>query len=244
MTERFGGRRVIIQALTGSHNYNLNTPASDEDWKFFVAPTFEDLYKGRMFSNGKQSDEFDYTVHDIRQLSHLLWKANPNFVEVLFSTKFHGGIGGFPIWLKENADRISKIHLRSFGFACLGMHREKMSTLYKGTAKTQPIVDEFGYDTKDAHHALRVLLLAERVASGMPMNEAFWFESDSRFRRMLMKIKNNEVELAVFLSLIDDWHKRKFEQVEAFFKAQEPDRILQKELETRTMDFVKEQIMK
>lgn len=243
MTERFGGRKVVIQALTGSHNYNLNTPTSDKDFKFFVTPTFEDLYKGKRFSSGKTSDTFDFTAHDVRQLSHLLWKANPNFVEVLFSTEFHGGIGGFPIWLKENASRLAHMHLRSFGFACLGMHKEKMSTLFKGTATTQPIVDEFGFDTKDAHHAMRILLLAERVASGMPVRDAFWFDYDSRFRRMLMKIKNNEVSLEVFQSLIDDWHKRNFDQVEAFFKAQEPDIAMRNELDSRTMEFVKEQLI-
>ena len=90
MTERFGGRQVVLKALTGSHNYNLNTPDSDKDYKFFVTPTFDDLYSGNRFSNGKQSDEMDYTVHDIRQLSHLLWKSNPNFIEVLFSQEFEG----------------------------------------------------------------------------------------------------------------------------------------------------------
>lgn len=241
MVQKMGTRAVVLSALTGSHNYNLNTPTSDEDWKFFVAPTFEDLYKGNMFSNGKQSDDLDFTVHDIRQLSNLLWKANPNFIEVLFSKNFIGG-NWFAEWLRVNRHDLSKMHLRSFGFACLGMHKQKMSTLFKGTAKTQWIVDEFGFDTKDAHHALRVLLLAERVAMGWNMGQAFWFEDESSARQELLAIKNNEVGLDEFKHKVDFWHKHTFDFVESFYKSQEPDTVMRKELEAVTMEFVKEQM--
>lgn len=242
MTERFGGRQVVIKALTGSHNYNLNTPTSDEDFKFFVTPTFKDLYNGNKFSNGKQSDELDYTVHDVRQLSHLLWKANPNFVEVLFSQRFEGE-GWFPEWLLENRNRLSMMHLRSFGFACLGMHKQKMSTLFKGTAKTQPIVDKFGFDTKDAHHALRILLLAERVMDGHPLVNAFWHFEGSWSHDFLMAIKQNKVTLEKFQQAVDEWHELNFDRAERFFKAQEPDREMREELDRRTMEFVRERIV-
>ena len=66
---RIHNREVVIKAVVGSHNYNLNTENSDEDFKYFVMPTFEDLYKGKFFSYSTQSDELDYTVHDIRKLA-------------------------------------------------------------------------------------------------------------------------------------------------------------------------------
>lgn len=243
MTERFGGREVIIKALTGSHNYNLNTPDSDKDYKFFVAPTFKDLYNGNKFSNSKQSDELDYTVHDIRQLSHLLWKANPNFIEVLFSQELEGN-NWFVDFLLLNRTRLSRMHLRSFGFACLGMHRQKMQTLFKGTAKTQWIVDEFGYDTKDAHHALRVLIVAERVAMGWSIGDALWNTTGFDTRKKLLDIKNNRVGLSEFKAMVDFWHKSSFDFVESFYKEQEPDREMRAELDEKTMEFIKERIMK
>ena len=46
----FGERKVVFKALVGSHNYNLNDETSDKDYKYFVLPTFDDLYTGKMFS--------------------------------------------------------------------------------------------------------------------------------------------------------------------------------------------------
>jgi predicted nucleotidyltransferase len=241
MNVKFCNRNVVIKALVGSHNYNLNTPESDEDFKYFVAPTFDDLYAGKFYSHGNTSDDLDYTVHDIRKLSHLLWKANPNFLGVLFSQKFYGE-GSFPEWLIFNRDDLSKMHLRSFGFACLGMHKQKMASLYKGTEKTQKFVDQFGYDTKDAHHALRMLYLAQNIAEGMSMEEAFWFENGTPAREVLMTIKRNEVPLTVFLMLVEQWHKYKFDFVESFYKAQEPNNFVKNELDHRTKEFVKESL--
>lgn len=243
MTERFGGRQVAFRALVGSHAYNLNTPASDEDWKIFVVPTFEDLYNNEMFSTGKESDDFDFSAHDIRQLSHLLWKANPNFMAVLFSPKFSANFE-FIMWMLENKERLSMMHLRSFGFACLGMHKQKMGSLHKGTATTQPLVDKFGFDTKDAHHAYRCLLLAQRVTEGMSVEEAVWFEDGSLQRELLLGIKAGGLDEEDFRRLIDSWHIAWFDRVEKFFKAQEPDVEMRQELDRRTMQFVKEQMMK
>ena len=44
----FGGRTVAFKSLVGSHNYNLNTPESDKDYKVFVLPkqiVFEEINK-------------------------------------------------------------------------------------------------------------------------------------------------------------------------------------------------------
>ena len=78
-------REVVFKALVGSHNYNLNTETSDKDYKYFVLPTFEDIYYNKTISKNVVSEDVDYTVHDIRKLPMLWWKTNINFVEPLFS---------------------------------------------------------------------------------------------------------------------------------------------------------------
>ena len=228
-------RPIVIKALVGSHNYNLNTPESDEDWKFFVAPTFDDLYFGKRWSGGNHSEELDYSAHDIRQLADLLWKSNLNFLEVLFSKKFETKYG-YGWYLRANADLFATMNLRAFGFATLGMHKQKMGTLHKGTEKSQKLVDAFGYDTKDAIHAYRCLLVARRVAEGMPLREALWFEGE--VRQNLLDIKAGELSEASFMELVDLWHATYFDDVEAFYKAQEPKQELHDELQEQTKDFI------
>ncbi len=62
------GRPVVLEALSGSHNYNLNTPTSDRDYKVFVAPTFSDLYRGSTIHREWIGIERDVLVHDVRKI--------------------------------------------------------------------------------------------------------------------------------------------------------------------------------
>lgn len=237
MNANFGGRNVVVKALTGSHNYNLNTPSSDRDFKFFVAPTFDDLFNGNMFSNGKQSDDLDFTVHDIRQLSHLVWKANINFVEVLFSTDlwFDERLS----WIFENAERLGKMNLPAFGRATLGMMLQKSNNLFKGTEKTKPLVEKFGFDTKEATHALRCMFTLFRVSSGMPMKQALWFEDGEWSRGELLDMKAGRFNLLSFQNLVEEFMTKEKSDVMAWFDAQTPDVELKEELDARVKEFVR-----
>lgn len=241
MTEpNFGGRKVAIKALVGSHNYNLNTAESDKDWKFFVIPTFDDLYFGNMFAEGNQSDEMDYSAHDIRKLTELMWKANLNFLEVLFSQNFitSTSYSYFTGWLRANRDEIADMNLRSFYGCCMGMHNQKMGTLLKGTAKTQILVDSFGYDTKDALHAYRLLIVLERVAQGMPLGEALWF--DGEMRDNMLFIKSGGLSVNAFKTLVNDWFVNNYDIVTGFFSTAKQNTALRDEMDARTKKFIRE----
>ena len=63
---RINHRIVVMKALVGSRNYNLNTESSDRDYKYFVLPSFDDLYNGVLFSTGRETPLVDYTIHDVR----------------------------------------------------------------------------------------------------------------------------------------------------------------------------------
>jgi predicted nucleotidyltransferase len=171
MDNIFGNRKIAFKALVGSHNYNLNDETSDRDYKFFVMPSFDDLYDSKYFSLPSQvSEELDFDVHDFRKLPQLFYKGNINFLEVLFSTEVvfiqqsnHyidtsiGIVKGILDELFSMRDKIAQMNLPYLYHACKGMHYNKMSFLYKGTKGTMPLVKQFGYDTKQALHAYRVL---------------------------------------------------------------------------------------
>nr|WP_235887980.1 nucleotidyltransferase domain-containing protein [Neobacillus paridis] len=79
---------LAFQAVVGSHNYNLVTPTSDKDKKAFFFPNFYILYKGfQPASKAITGETEDIEYHDIRKLTHLLFKSNVNFLEVLFSVE-------------------------------------------------------------------------------------------------------------------------------------------------------------
>jgi len=249
--EKYENRDVVLKALVGSHNYNLNTPESDKDFKLFVAPTFEDLYTGKMFSTAKQSDELDYDVHDIRQLSNLLWKANINFIEVLFSTNYEYVDPDLEFLIIER-ERFAMMNLPAFYNATMGMHKQKMGELFKGTEKTKVLVERFGYDTKQACHALRCLFVLEKYfeQEGF-MGNALWFPKfDAKLgithhtfdkHRILLEVKEGKWGLVKFTDYVKTYEKN-FDEWKTWYFDYEPELAIKEELDNKIMQFVKSKL--
>lgn len=235
MAKMFENRMVVLKSMVGSWASNLNTPESDEDWKYFVAPTFDDLYTGKMFATASVSDTFDYDVHDIRQLGNLLWKANLNFISVLFGydVDCHPDLR----WIFEHADSFAVMNLPYFYNATMGMHFEKMSTLLKGTGNTQVLIEKYGYDTKQGTHAMRCLYVLERFMRFGNMGNALWFDGDER--EILMDIKSGSVSLDEFKACVNDWHQENKETVKAWYQACLPNEAVKEELDNGIKSFIR-----
>lgn len=236
----FMGHQVAVEALVGSHNYNLNTENSDKDWKYFVTPTFDDLYNGVFFSDAKQSTEVDYSAHDIRQLGNLVWKSNLNFLEVLFSK--HLTIRPELDDLFERAEYFSTGNIPAFWSATMGMHFEKMASLHKGTATTQRDVDKYGYDPKQAHHALRCLFVLQRFYERKSMGMALWFDTFEPQRKILLEVKNGEWNEEKFQGAVREWHNIYRPRVEAWYKTQVAKPEVKIEIDKIIKDFVRENL--
>lgn len=195
----FGGRREIFRALVGSHNYNLNTPESDKDYKVFMIPTFDDLYTGNQFSKAYIGKESDYDCHDIRKVSSLWWKANVNFLEVLFSSDIEisyplldGRSYALLSKIFSMKSDIAKMNLPYLYDACVGMHLNKKKLINKGTEGTQHLVDKFGMDTKQCMHSIRILDFLKRFADNdfTDFKKAIWYGNNDGNREYLLDIKN------------------------------------------------------
>lgn len=190
-----GGRRLAFSALFGSHNYNLNTEKSDKDYKVFVLPTFDDLYSGNKFSTSVVTSSFDYDVHDIRKLSELFWKANINFLEVLFSKElvFNGYFKKELSFLYKNREEIARMNLPYLYDACVGMYFQKRERMYgKGTESTKELVEKYKYECKEASHAYRVLNFLERYYENnfTSFQKAIYYEENDVERKRIVNIKN------------------------------------------------------
>ena len=239
----FSGRTVAIRALVGSHNYNLNTPSSDRDFKFFVIPTFDDLYSGKHFASANTSENFDYSCHDIRRLGELVWKANINFIEVLFSTDI---LHAHDLeWLDDDAicNQFATMNIPSFTNACFGMHKQKMGNLYKGTDTTKDLVEKFGYDTKEATHALRMLYVMDRFTETRNMKEAIWFEDDNPMRSTLLKLKAGEYSESEFRNLVQVWFQIRADHVRKILDSYKPMVFLKGILDKEIKEFIRKRII-
>jgi uncharacterized protein len=236
MTLDFGNHPIAIKALVGSWASNLQTPASDKDWKYFVTPTFDDLYSGKMFSQAEVSNTLDYDCHDIRKLGELVWKANINFIITLFSPVYE--CNPMLQWVFDNADRYATMNLPAFYNSTINMHVEKMKKLLEPTGNTQILVDKFGYDTKQATHALRCLYILNRIANhGMSVRQAFWFEGKDR--NVLLGVKAGNQSLDEFREYIGLYRSMHDNSIRNWFFQQTANEELSVELNSGIKQFIR-----
>lgn len=122
-------RTPFLKALVGSHNYNLQVPSSDMDYKLFVLPLFEDMFANRDIAKSFTADNGDDVEYkDARQLSYLWWKSNVNFTEVLFSNDlvFSQEVEKHVKKLLDKKEEIARMNLPYLHKSSLGMIRTKL----------------------------------------------------------------------------------------------------------------------
>lgn len=219
----FESRQGAFKALVGSHNYNLNTPESDKDYKIFVIPTFDDLYFGRSYNRDFIGDTEDCSIHDIRKLSSLLSKSNVNFLEVLFSEEFiidedlNQKSKNLILELVNMRDDIAKMNLAYLYDASIGMYFNKMRLVKKGTSKTTHLVDKFGYDTKQASQSWRILDFLERFAETnfSDFKSSIYYNNNDEKKLFILDLKNGVYSYDEFDKIISE----KFNNIEDTLKA-------------------------
>lgn len=245
----FGGRKELFRVIVGSHNYNMNTPESDKDWKVFVLPTFDDLYSGKEFSKSYVGETEDLEAHDIRKVSHLWWKANINFVEVLFTSEGHVNQKIKPRTknildvIFQHKHEIARMNLPYLYDACIGMHLNKKGQISKGTAGTQHLVDKFGYDTKQAMHSLRVLDFLKRFANNgfTDFKKAIWYDNYFADRDWFLGLKNGFLTKEKYLEWADAF-LREAKGLESVYKEQKPNEETKEHLLRLVKDMVREEL--
>jgi uncharacterized protein len=247
--EKYGGRQVAFSAVVGSHNYKLNTPKSDMDIKVFVLPTFEDLYKGNMHSESVVGEHTDYDVHDVRKLSHLFYKANVNFLEVLYTTQFgfggNGRLFGHVNKVFDMKDEIVTMNLPYLFNACGGMYKNKMKAVEKGTESTQYLVEEFGYDTKQLMSAYRIINFIVRFHATQfkDFKKAMTYD-DKLQHGVMMSMKNGEWPKHEALNYVQTYHDKFFVPLKEVYHEQPVREDVREKLDSVIMQMVKEEVCK
>ena len=112
--------------LVGSNNYNLDLPESDKDYKGVVMPNFTDLYFNKTLN--AQIDEHESLV-DYRFFCQKLIKANPNYIEMLFSKEkefLDDGFAQIFELARETLPSFLRLSWNNFVMATLSMARNSL----------------------------------------------------------------------------------------------------------------------
>jgi predicted nucleotidyltransferase len=201
-------REVAIIIQGGSHMRNLFDDESDMDLKYFVIPTFDDLYSGVRYSKQTVTDDLDTDVQDVRRLDELFLKANPAYLDLLFSP-FMQKFGFKEIDdLLAMKDEIAKMNLSYLFSASMGMINRNIKDLQNPTSdKVKYMINTYGYNVKKAMMAVHLAkaLVKFHATDFTDYKKAIWYEGEER--DAMMALKRGRVPFDEAKLMIKDWEQ-------------------------------------
>lgn len=183
-------RRVVAVFTGGSHMRNLNDEQSDVDKKYFVLPTFEDLYDSKVYAKQSTSETLDEDVQDVRRLETLFYKSNPAYVDLLFSPEIQTFGHGQMNEIVTMRDDIASMNLSNFYSASMGMVQRNVNDLQNPTSeKVAKLIERHAYNPKKAMMAahLCMALVKYHELGYKDYKKAIWYEGEQREFMMNLK---------------------------------------------------------
>ena len=204
------GYSPVYVSLHGSQNYGLEVHTdeykSDYDFKCIVLPSLWDLIEGRKpASLTIEIKEGQIDIKDIRVFCDALVRMNPAYLESI-ATKYH-------LMLPEG-DRMTEIRAflpqlmaqrgAVFARACEGLFEDKAKRMSHDSPAVHEKIVRFGYDGKQAHHMLRLLLLLE----AFEREGVFQLKAPEAEREQLLQLKLNAIPREEAIERIAGWRAR------------------------------------
>lgn len=162
------GHSIAYLSVYGSQNYGLDLYndeyQSDIDMKAIIVPTLNDLVKdSKPISTTIETEWGQCDLKDIRTFFKTLLKANPSYIETIFTDyyivddKFKNEFD-YIFALRED---LVKVLSAQFVRAAYGMMCEKEKALFHPYSTIKHKIDKFGYDGKQLSHAYRLWYLMQ-----------------------------------------------------------------------------------
>lgn len=196
------GYDVVAIFAQGSMNYGLYIQdidyKSDVDTKAIVLPSLKDLIRGaKMVSTKYDYEGEQIDVKDIRLMTNMWLKANPAYLEILFTDykiinpKFSAYVNA----ILNMADDIVNLNLPQLAKCISGMSKEKVVALEHPYPSLIDKIEKFGYDAKQLHHIIRLnKLIKDIFVNNIPFGEALYIE-DKDEREYLINVKKSILSL-------------------------------------------------
>lgn len=204
------GYAPVYVSLHGSQNYELSICTdeyqSDYDFKCIVLPSLWDLVEGKKpASLTVETGEGQIDIKDIRLLCDALERMNPAYLESI-ATAYHrilpGGEGMAQI--RAALPRLMAQRAGVFAKSCEGLFEDKAKRMYHDSPAAHERIVRYGYDGKQAHHMLRLLLLLEEFEE----SGALRLEAPKAAREELTQLKLNRIPLEDAEARIAGWRAR------------------------------------
>jgi len=215
------GYTVAYICIYGSQNYGLDVYTdeyqSDVDMKAIIVPTLDDLIKNsKPVSTTIETKWGQCDLKDIRSYFQTLLKANPAYIETLYTDyyivddKFTNEFNNIFKLRDKLVETLSAQFIRSM----YGMMCEKEKALCHPYPTIAHKIEKFGYDGKQAHHIFRLwYMMQDYFRYEIPLTQCM-FPVSSQIS-MLMNLKLNKPTLETAIEMVKETMKeaRQFKDI-------------------------------
>ncbi|MFJ3388878.1 hypothetical protein [Lysinibacillus sp. NPDC086135] len=195
------GHAVAYISIYGSQNYNLDINdenyQSDIDMKAIIVPTLNDLiYNSKPISTVIETEWGQCDLKDIRSYFQTLIKANPAYIETLFTDyyivddRFKKEFNEIFSLKDELVEKLSAQMIR----AMYGMMCEKQKALCHPYPTIAHKIEKYGYDGKQLSHAIRLyVMMQDYYLHNRSMKDSL---IPSNSIELILSSKKNEISLS------------------------------------------------
>lgn len=189
----FPESRIVGVFYQGSANYGLDYEKSDVDTKCILVPTFEDIAFNRkpISTTHIRANDEHIDLKDIRLYINCFEKQNLNFLEILFTPYKIVNPQYAEFWQKlvDAREAIAHYDIHRAIKSMKGIAMEKYHAMEHRYPSKIDIIDQYGYDSKQLHHLLRVEEYLERYINGVSYEQCLI--PDEETASLLSTIKKN-----------------------------------------------------
>lgn len=224
------GYEVLFIALQGSQNYGMDIYTeeykSDIDCMAIVIPSLEDFVGNKQaVSTTIVLDNNEHiNIKDIRVYFEILYKQNPQFLELLF-TEYKIVNGKYKMLLEplfKNAEKIASYNLLKLYNGISGMAKEKHKALEHPYPTIIDKIEKYGYDGKQLHHIIRLYQFIINLTGGLSFKQSLTYFIPE-IKEMCMKAKLNKYSLEEARELAQKYADEIHNIKEAYFLTHEPE---------------------
>jgi predicted nucleotidyltransferase len=207
------GCSVAYICIYGSQNYGLDLSTeeykSDIDMKAIIVPTLDDLIKdSKPISTTIDTEWGQCDLKDIRPYFQTLLKANPTYVETLYTDyyivddKFKDEFDN----IFSMRDDLVKVLSAQFIRAMYGMMCEKEKALCYPYPTIAHKIEKFGYDGKQSHHVFRLwFMMQDYFKYGIKLSKCMY--PGKQHLEILQDLKLNKPSLEQVKDMVKDTMK-------------------------------------
>ena len=240
-------KQIIGIFLRGSQNYGLDDENSDVDSMLLLAPSVEDICRGRRLESTTviMPNDEHIDVKDIRWMREQILKQSPQFMECLMTPYSIITDRFYDQWLQfiSHKHYYFNYDKKKMLKAMRGYAHEKHHALTHEYPSRMHMIEKYGYDPKQLMHLVRYKELVKNFTLGVPFPDIL-ICSNPEIEAYLRELKSGKFDLAAAQYIADQTLQTADEYTKVFLE-HEPDpskvqcEITEGILDSDIADFVK-----